>query len=63
MKKPVKDAFDKANSHLNDAYAVQNRYSKALDKARNYRSLDTSTNCLLTGLPEVQSSASIHTRR
>lgn len=32
LKKPVKDAFDKANSDLNDAYAVQNKYAKAVDK-------------------------------
>jgi tetratricopeptide (TPR) repeat protein len=32
LKKPVTDAFDKANKDLNDAYAVQNKYSKALDK-------------------------------
>jgi hypothetical protein len=35
LKKPVKDAFEKANSDLNDAYAVQNKYSKAVDKARH----------------------------
>ena len=28
----MKDAFDKANSDLNDAYAVQNKYAKAVDK-------------------------------
>jgi len=32
LKKPVKDAFDKATSDLNDAYAVQNKYAKAVDK-------------------------------
>ncbi|KIW08591.1 uncharacterized protein PV09_00553 [Verruconis gallopava] len=32
LKKPIKESFDKANSDLNDAYAVQTKYSKALDK-------------------------------
>jgi hypothetical protein len=32
LKTPLKASFEKANSNLNDAYTVQNKYAKAVDK-------------------------------